>query len=81
MKHEQPQAGAGLVVALIMLVVMSMAAIAMVRAVGTGMLVAGNFSFRQQALLAADAGSGSNANARKVSVKLVVDKGVNAGNK
>lgn len=60
MKHDQlktAQTGAGLVVALIMLVVMSMAAIAMVRAVGTGMLVAGNFSFRQQALLAADAGS------------------------
>lgn len=31
--------------------------------------------------IAADAGTGSNANARKVSVKLVVDKGVNAGNK
>lgn len=44
-------------VALIMLVVMSMAAVAMVRAIGTGLLVAGNFSFRQQALLAADAGS------------------------
>lgn len=51
------QAGAGLVVALIMLIVMSMAAVAMVRAIGTGLLVAGNFSFRQQALLAADAGS------------------------
>ena len=31
--------------------------------------------------VAADAGSGSNASARKVVVKLVVDKGVNAGNK
>ncbi|MBP6533615.1 MAG: OmpA family protein [Arenimonas sp.] len=31
--------------------------------------------------IASDAGSGSNANARKVTVKLVVDKGVNAGNK
>ncbi len=31
--------------------------------------------------VAADAGSGSNANARKVVVKLVVDKGVQAGNK
>ena len=30
--------------------------------------------------VAADAGTGSNANARKVVVKLVVDKGVNAGN-
>ena len=60
MKRDQSktaQTGAGLVVALIMLVVMSMAAVAMVRAIGTGMLVAGNFSFRQQVLLAADAGS------------------------
>jgi outer membrane protein OmpA-like peptidoglycan-associated protein len=31
--------------------------------------------------VASDAGSGSNANARKVVVKLVVDKGVQAGNK
>jgi len=31
--------------------------------------------------VAADAGTGSNANARKVVVKLVVDKGVNAGTK
>ena len=31
--------------------------------------------------VAADAGAGSNANARKVVVKLVVDKGVQAGNK
>ena len=31
--------------------------------------------------VAADAGSGSNASARKVVVRLVVDKGVNAGNK
>ena len=30
--------------------------------------------------IATDAGTGSNANARKVTVKLVVDKGVNAGN-
>ena len=57
MKRSILQAGAGLVVALIMLVVMSMAALAMVRAIGTGLLVAGNFAFRQQALLAADAGS------------------------
>jgi len=30
--------------------------------------------------IAADAGSGSNASARKVVVKLVVDKGVHGGN-
>lgn len=57
MKRVQLQTGAGLLVALIMLLVMSMAAVAMVRAIGTGLQVAGNFSFRQQALLAADAGS------------------------
>jgi Tfp pilus assembly protein PilX len=57
MKRAARQSGAGLVVALIMLIVMSMAAVAMVRAIGTGILVAGNYSFRQQALLAADAGS------------------------
>jgi OOP family OmpA-OmpF porin len=31
--------------------------------------------------IATDAGTGSNANARKVTARLVVDKGVNAGNK
>ena len=49
--------GAGLVIALVMLVVMSMSALALVRAVSTGVLVAGNFAFRQAAVLAAEAGS------------------------
>ena len=51
------QAGAGLIVALIMLVVMSMAAVAMVRVIETGLLATGNFAFRQSARQSADAGS------------------------
>ena len=54
---SRAQSGAGLVVALIMLIVMSLGAIALVRSVETGSLVAGNFAFRQSALLASDAGS------------------------
>ena len=53
----QRTVGAGLVVALVMLIVMSMSALALVRAVSTGMLVAGNFAFRQAALSAAETGS------------------------
>lgn len=49
--------GAGLVIALVVLVVMSLGALALVRAVGSGLLVAGNAAFRQAAVLAADAGS------------------------
>lgn len=49
--------GAGLVIALVVLVVMSLGALALVRAVTTGLLVAGNFAFRQAAVMAADAGS------------------------
>lgn len=49
--------GASLLVALIVLVMMSVGALAMVRAVGTGLLVAGNFSFRQAAVLASENGS------------------------
>lgn len=49
--------GAGLVVALVMLIVMSMSALALVRAVSTSVLVAGNFAFRQAAVMAAEAGS------------------------
>jgi type IV pilus assembly protein PilX len=50
-------AGAGLMVALVMMIVMSMSALALVRAVSTSMLVAGNFAFRQAAVLAAETGS------------------------
>lgn len=49
--------GAGLVVALVVLVVMSLGALSLVRAVASGLLVAGNAAFRQAAVLAADAGS------------------------
>ena len=48
--------GAGLIIALVVLTAMSLAALALVRTVGTGLLVAGNLAFRQAAVLAADAG-------------------------
>lgn len=51
--------GTGLIVALVMLVVMSMSALALVRVVSTGVLVAGNFAFRQAAVMAAEAGGES----------------------
>ena len=54
---SQRAGGAGLVVALVMLIVMSMSALALVRAVSTSVLVAGNFAFRQAAVMAAEAGS------------------------
>lgn len=57
LSSSRAQSGAGLAVALIMLIVMSLGAIALVRSVETGSLVAGNFAFRQSALLASDAGS------------------------
>jgi Tfp pilus assembly protein PilX len=49
--------GAGLVIALVVLVVMSLGALALVKAVASGLLVAGNFAFREAAVMAADAGS------------------------
>ena len=51
--------GAGLVVALVGLVVMSLGALALVRAVASGLLVAGNLAFREAAVLAAESGSES----------------------
>ena len=51
--------GTGLVVALVVLVVMSLGALALVRAVASGLLVAGNFAFREAAVLAAESGSES----------------------
>lgn len=48
--------GAGLVIALVVLAVLSVAALSLVRAVAISQLVAGNFAFRQAALLAADIG-------------------------
>ena len=46
----------------------------------TGGLMPGRVRAGDGMGIAPDAGSGSNANARKVVVKLVVDKGVHAGN-
>ncbi len=57
MRPTRATDGAGLVVALVVLVVMSLGALALVRAVASGLLVAGNFAFRQAAVFAADAGS------------------------
>ncbi len=53
----QRSSGAGLIVALVILIVMSMSALTLVRVVSTGILVAGNFAFRQAAVIAAEAGS------------------------
>ncbi len=50
-------AGAGLLVALVVLVLMSASALALVRMVSTSLLVAGNFAFRQAAVLATDSGA------------------------
>ncbi len=55
--HRRRASGASLLVALVVLVMMSMGALAMVRAVSTGLLVAGNFAFRQAAVLASERGS------------------------
>lgn len=52
-----PARGAGLVIALVVLTLMSVAALALVRSVATSQLVAGNFAFRQAAVLAADGGA------------------------
>lgn len=52
----QRHRGAGLVIALVVLVVMSISGLALVRTVSAGLLVSGNFAFRQAALLAADVG-------------------------
>ena len=54
---SQRSGGAGLVVALLMLIIMSMSALALVRVISIGILVAGNFAFRQAAVMAAEAGT------------------------
>jgi Tfp pilus assembly protein PilX len=71
-----PCRGAGLVVALVVLVVMSLGALALVRAVASGLLVAGNFAFREAAVLAAESGSESAINwlsARAATAQLLSD--------
>ena len=54
---SRKQKGVVLYIALIVLVAMTLAAIALVRSVDTGNLVAGNLAFKQGATLAADAGT------------------------
>ncbi len=49
--------GASLMVALIMMVAMSVAALALARMVGTDLLLAGNAAFHESAVLGADAGT------------------------
>lgn len=49
--------GAGLIVALVVLIVMALGALALLRSVTTGLLIAGNFAFREAAVLAAESGS------------------------
>lgn len=51
---RRTQRGMSLLVALMALVVLSLAAIALVRSVGTGSLVMGNLAFKQDALVASD---------------------------
>jgi Tfp pilus assembly protein PilX len=50
------QAGIVLVVAMIALVIMSLAAVALIRSVDTSTLIASNISFRQSATISADSG-------------------------
>ncbi len=58
-QHRRPlprQRGVVLFIALIMLVVMTVAAIAIVRSIDTGNVIAGNLAFKQAALQATDVG-------------------------
>lgn len=50
------QAGVVLFIALIALIVMSLAAVALIRSVDTNTIIAGNLSFKQSALISADSG-------------------------
>ncbi len=50
------QAGVVLFIALIALIVMSLAAVALIRSVDTNTLIAGNIGFKQAALISADSG-------------------------
>jgi len=56
MTYRDRQSGLSLLIAMIVLVVMSMAAIGLIRSVDTGVLTAGNLAFRQSATHAADSG-------------------------
>jgi Tfp pilus assembly protein PilX len=50
------QAGVVLFIALIALIVMSLAAVALIRSVDTNTIIAGNLSFKQSALISSDSG-------------------------
>ena len=50
------QAGVVLFIALIALIVMSLAAVALIRSVDTNTMIAGNLSFKQSALISSDSG-------------------------
>ncbi len=50
------QAGVVLFIALIALIVMSLAAVALIRSVDTNTMIAGNLSFKQSALISTDSG-------------------------
>lgn len=54
--HPAKQAGVVLFIALIALVVMSLAAVALIRSVDTNTLIAGNISYKQSALVSSDSG-------------------------
>lgn len=54
--RRRRQAGVVLIIALIVLVAMSLAGIALFRQVGTGLTIAGNLAFKQNATLAGDQG-------------------------
>ena len=54
--HPAKQAGVVLFIALIALVVMSLAAVALIRSVDTNTMIAGNLSFKQSALISSDSG-------------------------
>lgn len=56
MRETKKQSGLALIVAMIVLVVMSLAGIGLMRSVDTGVLIAGNLAFRQSATHAGDAG-------------------------
>jgi Tfp pilus assembly protein PilX len=54
--HSAKQAGVVLFIALIALIVMSLAAVALIRSVDTNTMIAGNLSFKQSALVSTDSG-------------------------
>jgi Tfp pilus assembly protein PilX len=54
--NRNRETGIVLVVAMIALVIMSLAAVALIRSVDTSTLIAGNISFRQSATISADSG-------------------------